>query len=43
MCSVGLWGRSGVQGSRSEVSHIAFLGEVELEVRKLGHRCALKL
>ena len=43
MCSVGLWGRSGVQGSRSEVSHIAFLGEVELEVPKLGHCCALKL
>ena len=43
MCSVGLWRRSGVQGFRSEVSHIAFLGEVELRVLKLGHHCALKL
>ena len=43
MCSVGLWGRSGIQGSRSEVSHIVFLEKVELEVPKLGHRCALKL
>ena len=42
-CSVGLWGRFRVQGSRSEISHIAFLGEVVLEVPKLGHRCALKL
>ena len=41
--SVGLWRRSGIQGSRSEVSHIVFLGKVELEVPKLGHRCALKL
>ena len=32
-----------MQGSRSKVSHIAFLGEDELEVPKLGHRCALKL
>ena len=43
MCSVGLWGRSEVQGSRSKASHIVFLGEVELEVPKLGHHCALKL
>ena len=43
MYSVGLWGRSGIQGSRSEVSHIGFQGKVELEVPKLGHRCALKL
>ena len=43
MCSVGLWGRSRVQGFRSEVSHIAFLGEAELGVPKLGHCCALKL
>ena len=42
-CSVGLWRRSRVQGSRSEVSHIVFLGEVVLEVPKLGHHCALKL
>ena len=27
----------------SEVSRIVFLGKVELEVPKLGHRCALKL
>ena len=32
-----------VQGSRSEISCIAFLGEVELGVPKLDHRCALKL
>ena len=31
-----------MQGSRSEISHIVFLGEVELGVPKLGHRCALK-
>ena len=43
MYSVGLWRRSVVQGSRSEVSHIAFLGEAKLEVPKLGHHCALKL
>ena len=43
VCSVGLWGRSGVQRSRSEISCIAFLEEVELGVPKLGHRCALKL
>ena len=43
MYSVRLWGRSGVQGSRSKVSHITFLGMVELGVPKLGHRCALKL
>ena len=43
MCSVGLWGRSGVQRSIFEISHIAFLGEVELGVPKLGHHCALKL
>ena len=43
MCSVRLWGRSGIQGSRSEVSYIVFLGKVELGVPKLGHRCALKL
>ena len=43
MCSVGLWRRSGVQRSRSEISHIAFLGEAELGVPKLGHCCALKL
>ena len=42
-CPVGLWGRSGVQGSRSEVSRFMFLGEVEFGVPKLGHRCALKL
>ena len=42
-CSVGLWGRSGLQGSRSEVSRFVFLGEVEFGVPKLGHRCALKL
>ena len=40
---VGLWVRSGVQLSRSEVSRLVFLGEVELGVQKLGHRCALKL
>ena len=33
VCSVGLWGRSGVQGSRSEVTNIAFLGEIELGVQ----------
>ena len=43
MCSIGFWGRSGVQGSRSEISHIAFLGKAELGVPKLGHHCALKL
>ena len=43
MYSVGLWGRSGIQGSRSEVSRIVFLEKVELGVPKLGHRCALKL
>ena len=32
-----------MQGSRSDISHIAFLREVELGVPKLGHRCALKL
>ena len=32
-----------VQGSRSNISHIVFLGEVELGVPKLGHCCALKL
>ena len=32
-----------MQGSRSDISHIEFLGEVELGVPKLGHRCALKL
>ena len=42
-CLVGLWIRSGIQGSRSEVSHFVFLGRVELGVPKLGHRCALKL
>ena len=42
-CSVGLWGRSGIQGSRSEVSRFVFLEKVELGVPKLGHRCALKL
>ena len=42
-CSVGLWGRFGIQGSRSEVSHFVFLGKVELGVPKLGHRCAIKL
>ena len=42
-CSVGLWRRSGIQGSRSEVSHFVFLGKVELGVPKLGHCCALKL
>ena len=42
-CSLGLWGRSGIQGSRSEVSRIVFLGKVELGVPKLGHHCALKL
>ena len=39
----GLWGRSIEQGSRSEISHIVFLGKVEFGVPKLGHRCALKL
>ena len=43
MCSVGLWRRSGIQGSRSEVSRIVFLGKVELRVPKLGHCYALKL
>ena len=42
-CLVGLWRRSGVQGSRSEVSRFVFLGEDEFGVPKLGHRCALKL
>ena len=32
-----------MQGSRSNICHIVFLGEVELGVPKLGHRCALKL
>ena len=32
-----------MQRSRFEISHIVFLGEVELEVPKLGHHCALKL
>ena len=32
-----------MQGSRFDVSHIVFLGEVELGVPKLGNRCALKL
>ena len=32
-----------MQGSRSEVSHIVFLGEVGLGVPTLDHRCALKL
>ena len=32
-----------MQGSRSDITHIAFLGKVELGVPKLGHRCALKL
>ena len=32
-----------MQGSRFDISHIVFLEEVELEVPKLGHRCALKL
>ena len=32
-----------MQGSRSDISYIVFLGEVELRVPKLGHRCALKL
>ena len=41
--SIGLWRRSGIQGSRFEVSCFVFLGEVELGVPKLGHRCALKL
>ena len=36
-CPVGLWGRSGIQGSRFEVSHFVFLGKVELGVPKLGH------
>ena len=31
------------KGSRSKISHIAFLGEAEFGVPKLGHRCALKL
>ena len=30
-----------MQGPRSDISHIMFLGEVELGVPKLGHRCAL--
>ena len=42
-CLVGLWVRSEIQRSRSEVSHFVFLGRVELGVPKLGHRCALKL
>ena len=32
-----------MQGSRSEISHIVFLGEVELRVPKLDHCYALKL
>ena len=32
-----------MQGSRFEISHIVFLGKVELGVPKLGHRCDLKL
>ena len=40
---VGLWVRSGVQSLRSEVSRLVFLGRVELEVKKLDHRCALNL
>ena len=32
-----------MQGSRSKISHIVFLEEVELGVPKLGHRCALQL
>ena len=42
-CLVGLWIRSGIQRSRSEVSHFVFLERVELGVPKLGHHCALKL
>ena len=42
-CLVGLWVRSGIQRSRSEVSHFVFLGRVELGVPRLGHHCALKL
>ena len=42
-CLVGLWIRSGIHRSRSEVSHFVFLGRVELGVPKLGHCCALKL
>ena len=38
-----LWVRSGVQTLRSDVSHLVFLGKVELGVQKLGHYCALKL
>ena len=32
-----------MQGSRSDINHIVFLGEFELEVPKLGHHYALKL
>ena len=32
-----------MQGSRFDVSHIVFLGKVELRVPKLGYHCALKL
>ena len=42
-CLVGLWVRSGIHRSRSEVSRFVFLGRVELGVPKLGHRCALNL
>ena len=42
-CLVGLLVKSGIHRSRSEVSRFVFLGRVELEVPKLGHRCALKL
>ena len=42
-CLLGLWVRSGIHRSRSELSRFVFLGRVELEVPKLGHRCALKL
>ena len=37
-----LWVRSGVQTLRFDVSHLVFLGKVELGVQKLGHCCALK-